>query len=301
MLTRRMRAALERLLVEGSEAELAQVQEQVRALAERVEELAEESRSGREAAAAELAALREEHAGSVLGLQRRLGRLESGERGREGEDPGAGSAADPGGKPPEPASPRRKHPELVTREPAPDDGEVFGAAWPLVDEWRRLRAGHGAGGEGLAWLIAEERVLELEVALLEEHGLTLPPDEEPVRGLWRESPAGVAEAGARRRAAAAREGGAPEDAEAGAVAGAVVGVGKGRRPPGHVPGTGVMGEPGQEGWRVLRGDADTGCVVRLLSASNQRTLKGAPRPWPTKGIEPRSPRGTSKREFCCGT
>ena len=30
-----------------------------------------------------------------------------------------------------------------------------------------------------------ERILELEVALLEEHGLTLPPETEPLRGLDR--------------------------------------------------------------------------------------------------------------------
>ena len=30
-----------------------------------------------------------------------------------------------------------------------------------------------------------ERILELEVAMLEEHGLTLPPETEPLRGLDR--------------------------------------------------------------------------------------------------------------------
>ena len=189
VLTRRMRAALERLLFEGNEAAVTQVQEQVRALAQRVEEVVEESRDAREAAqsaAGELAALREEHAGTVLGLQRRLARLESRERGRGGKDPGAGKTGDPEAQPPEPMFPRL-HPELVTLEPAPDDEEVYGAAWPLVDEWRGLRPNHRAGGKGLAWLIVEERVLELEVALIVGHGLTLPPDKEPVRGIWRES------------------------------------------------------------------------------------------------------------------
>ena len=43
------------------------------------------------------------------------------------------------------------------------------------------------GGRGLAWLEVEERVRELEVAMLEEHGLTLPPETMPLTGLWRSS------------------------------------------------------------------------------------------------------------------
>ena len=75
---------------------------------------------------------------------------------------------------------------MVTLEPAHDDREVYGEAWPLVEEWRRIwKAGHRAEGRGLAWLRAEERVRTLEVALLERHGLTLPPEKMPLRGLDR--------------------------------------------------------------------------------------------------------------------
>ena len=83
--------------------------------------------------------------------------------------------------------PKRLYPELVTKEPAPDDEEVYGEAWPLIEEWRRLWKTHSAGGSGLAWLEVEERVRELEVAMLEEHGLTLPPETMPLTGLWRSS------------------------------------------------------------------------------------------------------------------
>ena len=75
----------------------------------------------------------------------------------------------------------------MTREPAPDDEEVYGEAWPLIDEWRGLWKTHSAGGRGLAWLEVEERVRELEVAMLEDHGLTLPPETMPLTGLWRSS------------------------------------------------------------------------------------------------------------------
>ena len=34
---------------------------------------------------------------------------------------------------------RLKYPDLATREPAPDDEEIFGEAWPLIVEWREAR------------------------------------------------------------------------------------------------------------------------------------------------------------------
>ena len=70
-------------------------------------------------------------------------------------------------------------------EPAEDDAEVYGAAWPLVEEWRGVRAGHPRRGGSLSWLVTEERLLMLELAMLEEHGLTLPPEKQPLRGFGR--------------------------------------------------------------------------------------------------------------------
>ena len=81
--------------------------------------------------------------------------------------------------------PKRPYPELVTREPAPDDEEVYGRAWPLVKEWRMHWETHTGVGRGLVWLETEERVRDLEVTMLEEHGLTLPPEKQPLHGLWR--------------------------------------------------------------------------------------------------------------------
>ena len=73
----------------------------------------------------------------------------------------------------------------MTEEPADDDAEVYGTAWPLVEEWRRLRADHPHRGRSLSWLVTEERLLMLELAMLEEHGLTLPPEKQPLRGFGR--------------------------------------------------------------------------------------------------------------------
>ena len=80
-----------------------------------------------------------------------------------------------------PARLRRVDPELVTREPAGDDAEVYGDAWPLVREWRELKDRLPVRGRSLSWLTGYERLLTLELALLEEHELTLPPQKQPVR------------------------------------------------------------------------------------------------------------------------
>ena len=80
---------------------------------------------------------------------------------------------------------RREYPDLVTLEPAEDDEEVFGEAWPMIVEWRELKASHPNEGKGLSWLRTEERFLALELALLEDHGMTLPPARFPLRGFDR--------------------------------------------------------------------------------------------------------------------
>ena len=80
---------------------------------------------------------------------------------------------------------RRSDPEVVTETPADDDVEVYGEAWPLVEEWRKLRDGHPYEGKSLWWLTTYERLLVLELAMLEEHGLTLPPETQALRGFGR--------------------------------------------------------------------------------------------------------------------
>ena len=96
-----------------------------------------------------------------------------------------GSVSGQSRKPPSKPSMRREYPDLATREPAPDDEEIFGEAWPLIVEWRELKDSHPNEGKGLEWLAAQERLLEVELALLEEHGMTLPPEKQPLRGLDR--------------------------------------------------------------------------------------------------------------------
>ena len=176
-ITGRMGDALERLLGTGDDPEVAKLRERVDALEGGVEALAKELRDG-------LGEIRAAVAGSA-GSQGQDG-AQDGEH-----DDGAGrsetGAAPPvaGLRPRQPFTERRLDPEIVTEEPAEDDQEVYGDAWPLVEEWRRLRADHPHRGKSLSWLTTEERLLVLELAMLEEHGLTLPPEKQPLRGFGR--------------------------------------------------------------------------------------------------------------------
>ena len=105
-------------------------------------------------------------------------------------DDGRGERKTPGPQPKGRRRLRREYPDLVTLEPAEDDEEAFGEAWPLVSEWRALKASHPNEGRGPAWLLAEERLMTVELALLEEHGMTLPPARFPLRGFDRDGQTG---------------------------------------------------------------------------------------------------------------
>ena len=146
-ITGRMRDALHRLLGSRHGPDVARLKERVSALEGRVNEMAVRLR---EAVARETQV---EASPTVVGLQ-------SSRR----------------------TAPRRTDPELVTEDPAADDADVYGEAWPLVEEWRRLRQNHPNRGHTLSWLTTEQRLLTLELAMMEQHGLTLPPETQPLRG-----------------------------------------------------------------------------------------------------------------------
>ena len=185
----RVREALERGLESGASPAAVQQRERTEALEQRVGEMEErmealgkEMRGGLEAVMGGTEATREAHAQGMRQFERRLAQAEAGRRAQ-----GTAAEAPTVGRKPAVARERRQHAELVTVNPAHDDEEVFGHAWPLIDEWRRLRAGRPGKGKGLSRLVERERVLELEVAMLEEHGLTLPPEKAPLRGRSRDA------------------------------------------------------------------------------------------------------------------
>ena len=192
-LSRRLRGALEKALLEGGGSPAREQRQRNDELAERVgkvvgrvEDLGQETNQGLADVQGEVKAMRDEHDRGM----RRLARLEAG--GDDAQD-GEGESGEATAGPPAQVnagrrtSPRlrREFPELVTVDPAEDDGEAFGDAWPLVQEWRGLKQTHPNRGKGLSWLRTEERLLAVELALLEDHGLTLPPETYPLKGLDR--------------------------------------------------------------------------------------------------------------------
>lgn len=182
--TGRVADALQLLLGAGGDGEVERLRRHVRQLAERV------------------AALEEWGDGPTVAPLAGDDQDDVPDDGGTGNSPAAQTQGQPGGKgatdqSPSPVAPvaglggsvparrRREYPDLVALEPADDDPEVYGDAWPLVREWRQLKATHPSRGRSLSWLVNQERRLALELTLLEKHGLTLPPAKQPARDFAR--------------------------------------------------------------------------------------------------------------------
>lgn len=185
-LSRRVREALERALQEGvgSAAERQrrrneELEGRIEALEQGHDELGKEVRKRLSAMEGGVAALRRDGPRGTGAGQAGAGPS------TQGVDKSEASASGRGRTPPSRPSMRREYPDLLTREPAGDDEEIFGDAWPLVVEWRALKDSHPNEGKGLTWLTDRERLLTVELALLEDRGMTLPPEKQPLRGLDR--------------------------------------------------------------------------------------------------------------------
>ena len=192
-LTGRMSDALERLLGTGEDPEAVRLRERMTALESGMEALTKEMRDGLDEIRAIVGGVQ---AGANKDSQtqtqdggngRSEAQAQAGVKEEEAAAPVSGRPAPPvaGLRSKRPFAERRLDPGIVTEDPADDDPEVYGDAWPLVKEWRSLRAGHPHQGRSLSWLVNEERLLTLELAMLEEHGLTLPPEKQPLRGFGR--------------------------------------------------------------------------------------------------------------------
>ncbi len=188
-LSRRVRDALERALQEGIGSAAArqrerndQQEERLVAVEGAVNEVGKEMRRRLAAIEGEIGGLR--HAQRPESGEAVTGQASVGEEAAEAETEAA--EAEAGTRPTPESRSRREFPDLVTRAPAEDDEENFGEAWPLIVEWRDLKDAHPNDGGGLDWLRTEERLLTVELTLLEGYGLTLPPARFPLRGFDRD-------------------------------------------------------------------------------------------------------------------
>ena len=167
----RVREALERGLQSGAGSAAAGQRERNEDLERRMGELEEKTlrdlEDARKAMKGEVDALREGHAKELRRLERRL------EKVAVGKD--ATDAAPAAVKKPTVKHAWRPYRDLVTLEPEPGEEQVYGEATPLIVEWRMVRVEFLDAGDGLSRAIAEERMRELEIELIGERELTLPP------------------------------------------------------------------------------------------------------------------------------
>ncbi len=192
-LSRRVRQAVDRALQEGVgsaaarqrerndrlEERLTEVEGQVEAQAKSHEDLGKELRRRMAAVESVVQGLQRDDGGRTGAGHAGAGPSRTATSGSEGGEPAQDE------KPPSKPRVRREYPELVTREPAEDDADVFGEAWPLVVRWRELKDSFPNEGKGLEWLMQREKLLAVELELLEDHGMTLPPEKQPLHGLDR--------------------------------------------------------------------------------------------------------------------
>ena len=184
-LTRVLAAALETHLLQGGGSVAEGQRRQARDLETRVAELETALPDGLAAVRLEGKAASEEQSRALGEIQRRLAAVEAvgnGTAEAKGGAPARSGAAKaqparPGtaGTPPV-VRPRRDYAELVTRDPEPGEELVYGdAATAVIIKWREARDAAANATDRLAKLDARRRQLELEVALIGERELTLPP------------------------------------------------------------------------------------------------------------------------------
>ena len=166
-----------------------EVQQTLGALGERVTALAGVVDELHSSVAREMETLREEQAGVVRGLERPLAHVEAqrqvgaGAVGETKSTTATSRASEPQRERPRRRVYRTTHPKVVTAEPEDGEEDVYGDAEPLVIAWREARAADRTARGMLDRAVATERVMSLEIALMEGHGLTLAPERDPYDGI----------------------------------------------------------------------------------------------------------------------
>ena len=178
-LSKRVRGALEFALLTGVDPEGARLRERIESLEKRLAELEEAAKAGqaelRRVLEEGIAGLQEDHSQAMRLFEKRLAVLESRPE-AHGTKNGVKDATE---KPPvRPAW--RQYRDIVTMEREPGEEQVYGDVTSLIVEWRKVRAEFFAAKTKLSRAIGEERLLELEIELIDKYGLTLPPRTYPL-------------------------------------------------------------------------------------------------------------------------
>ena len=175
-LSPRLADALERMLLSESVADAARQLERIEALELVVDELTEDMKGLAEEVRGEIEALREQgpHGAAKSGV--RWSGLDALRRRAMAT---AAHTEPTGGRRGKRTAERMLDPRVVTADYAPGDEEVYGEAWPLVDEWRALELRREVGTK-LDRARTRERIMALEIAMIDDFGLTLPPASPPM-------------------------------------------------------------------------------------------------------------------------
>lgn len=178
-LTPRLAEALEQRLLTDEGTASTRQREHADAIERRLDALEEAVRDGLREVRDSLAALGESQEQALRRLEGLLSQAGVAQRAATGSPGAPATGGNPasqaviGGK--AVAPPRRPYPQLVTVEPEAGEELLYGEAMPAVTEWRRARRAHETSRHGVDRLDAAVRRRELEVTLIGDHELTLPP------------------------------------------------------------------------------------------------------------------------------
>ncbi len=176
-LTPTLAGALERHLLEGGGSAAATQRHRLGMLEDGQKELKKALSDGLAEVRKQGETAREEQARALGELEQRVAALEA-----PGEThPSAASAGNPAPAGQSVAQrPRRVYNDLVTDDAEPGEELVYGdAATAVIVQWRQARDAFAAAKDALDVLNARQRRVELEIALIEQHELTLPPATRP--------------------------------------------------------------------------------------------------------------------------
>lgn len=178
-LTPRLAAALERRLLTNEAVAMSRQQERTEDLERRMDALEKTVRDGLREVRASIEALGETQDQALRRLEGARARTEVVQRAARGSPGTPASGREPETQPvigrKAVAPPRRPYPQLVTVEPEAGEEVHYGEAMPAITQWRRIRSEHQASRHGVDRLDAAVRMRELEVVLIADHELTLPP------------------------------------------------------------------------------------------------------------------------------
>ena len=178
-LTPTLAGALEKHLLEGGGSAAATQRHRLGMLEDGQKELEKALSDGLAELRKEGQAAVEEQARALAELERRVAALETAGVGASPVSGGPAGGPATAGTPPA-QRPRRVYDDVVTADPESGEELVYGdAATAVIVRWREARDAFSQATDALEILNARQRRVELEIELIQEHELTLPPATRP--------------------------------------------------------------------------------------------------------------------------